>query len=550
MHATDARTAQHFKTLRTRRSRFPGFAGITTRARVDLKRLDPETAASHHLHQALAEPAIPELATPVVGGVESEFKPLGTETVALTGTRTVKFRQMLNKIPIYGSLVTVELDEKNDCLAINSSIGTPRGVDGVARVAPAAVIKKAAARAGLSPAGILSSPRIHYYFDSKAQRWRLVYILEDVAVRGGKWLRGRRIARRKDFIFDAHTGALVRELPRNPTATLARSSGFDGLGKSRSFGCAREPGEKLAMRNEKLNVHTYDFRLKDPDTQESLLPGPCVARPPEPWPPAAVSAHSNAEKMSLFLREVLKRNNIDNQGGAMRSSINCLVQAEETKPNEWLNAYWNGNQMVYGQRRVGTTLRSLAEVMDVVGHEMFHGVTDFTARLEYANESGALNESYSDIFGAIVANYHRSDIRKWKWEIGEGLEAGGRPFRDMRRPEKYDQPARMGDYQSLPNTEDGDWGGVHVNSGIHNYAAYRILSALKTAKGPRLFKAREVAAMFYICITQYLSRNSGFSDSRRGVVLAARTLFRKDSGTLRDRKVRAIESGFNAAGIG
>jgi Zn-dependent metalloprotease len=549
MHSSDARMAKHFKTLKSGRSTFPAFAGIRARAGASLATLDPETAALHYLEQAIAEPSIPQLTSPVVGDSESEFKSLGTETVALTGTKTVKFRQTLNKIPVYGSLVTVELDDRNDCLAINSSIGTPKGVDPVARVAPAAAVKKASALVGVPVREIRSTPRIHYYYDANARRWRLVYILEDLPVRERRGPKaGRTTVRRKDLIFDANTGALVRELPRTPTTTATSCSGVDGLGRSRTFGCARESGGTLTMSSVKLNVHTFDFRFKDPDTQESRLPGPYVARPPIPWPPAAVSAHANAEKMSRFLRAVLKRDNIDNQGGPMRSSINCVVQGEESRPREWLNAYWNGNQMVYGQRRTGSTFRSLAEVMDIVAHEMFHGVTDFTARLEYANESGALNESYSDIFGCIVANYDRADVTKWNWEIGEGLDAGGKAFRDMRDPRRHDQPAHMRDYEHLPNTENGDWGGVHTNSGIHNYAAYRILSA-RGKDGKRLLRAGEVAAIFYIAITQYLSRNSGFSDSRRGVVLAARTLYRSDSASVRDRRVSAIEAGFSAAGI-
>ena len=549
MHSSDARMAKRFNTLRSGRSKFPAFAGIRARAGSDLATLDPETAALRHLEQAIAEPSIPQLTLPVVGDSESEFKSLGTETVALTGTKTVKFRQMLNKIPVYGSLVTVELDERNDCLAINSSIGTPDGVDPVARLAPAAAVKRASAIVGVPVSEIQSTPRIHYYYDTNARRWRLVYILEDLPVRErGTPKAGRTTVRRKDLILDANTGALVRELPRTPTAKATNSSGVDGLSKSRTFGCIRESSGRLTMSSAKLNVHTFDFGFKDPDTQESRLPGSYIALPPTPWLPAAVSAHANAEKVSQFLRAVFKRNNIDNRGGPMRSSINCVVQEEKTKPNEWLNAYWNGKQMVYGQRRAGSTLRSLAEVIDIVAHEMFHGVTDFTARLEYANESGALNESYSDIFGCIVSNYTRADVTKWNWEIGDGLNVGGRAFRDMRNPKRYEQPSRMRDYQHLPNTENGDWGGVHVNSGIHNSAAYRILSARGSA-GKRLLGASEVAAIFYIAITQYLSRSSGFSDSRRGVVLAARTLFRNDSASARDRKLSAIEGGFSAAGI-
>ena len=82
----------------------------------------------------------------------------------------------------------------------------------------------------------------------------------------------------------------------------------------------------------------------------------------------------------------------------------------------------------------------------------------------------------------------------------------------------------MSEYLHMSQAED--YGGVHYNSGIHNFAAYNIITAADGAGG-RLFKPEELAAMFYIALTQHLARQSGFSDSRRGVVLAARSLFRQ-----------------------
>ena len=114
-----------------------------------------------------------------------------------------------------------------------------------------------------------------------------------------------------------------------------------------------------------------------------------------------MSAHANAVTVAEYLREVLFRNSIDNQGGPIISTIDCVVAGESERPNEWLNAYWDPDlrQMVYGQAAVGDGLRSLSVNVDIVAHEMFHGVIDSTSRLEYAMQPGALNESYADIFG-------------------------------------------------------------------------------------------------------------------------------------------------------
>jgi Zn-dependent metalloprotease len=85
---------------------------------------DSETAAKRHLDQALASETanLKRFVRPTVDAEESDFKSLGTKAMPLTGTTIVKFRQMLNKIPVYGSLVTVELDPRNECLGINSSL--------------------------------------------------------------------------------------------------------------------------------------------------------------------------------------------------------------------------------------------------------------------------------------------------------------------------------------------------------------------------------------------------------------------------------------------
>ena len=232
----------------------------------------------------------------------------------------------------------------------------------------------------------------------------------------------------------------------------------------------------------------------------------------------------------------------------MKSSINCVDKSESEDGKQWFNAFWNGKQMVYGQRIDGKKVTSLASNIDVVAHEMFHGVTDFTAGLVYQFQPGALNESYSDIFGIIISNLDEPDPRAWDWELGEGLDPGGKPFRDLRDPTLFDQPAHMKNFRVLPNTWQGDWGGVHINSGIHNKAAHLILTAVDSS-GNLTFTPQDIAAVFYIALTQHLSRTSQFSDSRRAVLLAAQTYFRTRPPAEQATKLQAIEKGFDGVGI-
>ena len=518
LHALDAKAA---RALRAWRPSTP------------LAHLDPETAAKRYLQHFDA---------PLAGGVATDFKSLGIESEPLTGTRIVKFRQTLHKIPVYGTLITIELDEHNALIGIGATTGRPTRVNAVAKLSPAEAMRAIARQPGHAKTldGIV--PHLNYYFDIAAAKWRLVYIAEDVPT--GPATTAKRqpgsVPKLMDYVVDAHSGAVVAELPRTPTLAGAIQTAVDGLGKSRTFRAETAGSARRRLINPLLNVHTFDFRFRDLHTDAKLLPGHLVTHPPAPWAPAAVSAHANAEAVATFLRLVLLRHNIDNQGGPVISSINCMVTGESNGSKEWINAAWHGTQMVYGQRRDGKGLLSLAINLGVVGHEMFHGVTNFTSRLEYRSETGALNESYSDIFGVIIANYPNPVARKWDWEIGKGLAPSGAPFRDMKDPGRFGQPAHMRAYKRRPLSND--CGGVHLNSGIHNHAAYMILTA--PAVNPT-----EVAAVFYLALAHRLSRTSNFLDSRRAVIASARTLFRHLPPARAAAKIKAIQRGFQSAGI-
>jgi Zn-dependent metalloprotease len=454
---------------------------------------------------------------------------------------------------VYGSLVTVELDDKNELVSLNSSLGTPDKVSPVAKISPSDALKAVEKVAGYKKDFTGIVPKLNFYFDKAQGKWRLVFIAEDVSVRSTDSKATKDGPRRvspiyMDFIVDAHTGALVAQLPRTPSLAAVQETAVDGKGAQRQIQ-VENSGSSALLQDTQANVQTFDFQFDDPQVDEGALPGKAVKKPPSPWSPAAVSAHANAEAVAAFLRGVLKRNNIDDNGGPMNSSINCVVADESDDGKTWLNAFWNGSQMVYGQTRNDNgDLVSLSVDLDVVGHEMFHGVTDSTARLEYANQSGALNESYSDIFGTIIANLDNPDVGSWDWDVGEGMDTGGKPFRNMQDPTLFDQPAHMKDFRDLPNTQRGDWGGVHINSGIHNKCAFLILTA-KDDSGAFVLTPQEVAAVFYVSLTQQLSRTSQFSDSRRGATLSARSLFRNLPQAQQDAKIGAITSAFDAVGI-
>jgi len=548
MDLTEASGRKAMATLAHDRPNVRGFAAGVAR---DLTALDHETAALNHLEQALASDAVKQFTRPKSGTTESEFRSLGASAVPLTGTTVVKFCQTFNKIPVYGSLISVELDDKNEFLGINSSLGTPTGVQHIAKVSPARALAVAASASGYAARALSQTPRLYYYFDEATQRWHLAYIIEDVPQRSRQVTKGGRSdALRKDYVVDAQTGKLLAELPRTPTMAAVEELAKDGLKRNRKITVETGAGGKRELRDKELNVTTYGFDFRDPTAQGTQLPGTMYKRPPTPWPVEAVGAHANASQVARFLRDVVKRNNIDNKGGELISTVNCWDRSDGTTPaKQWQNAYWNDEQMVYGQIQFPNgSFYSVANMLDVVGHEMFHGVTHYTSRLEYRAQQGALNESYSDIFGAIIANLNKP-LDKWVWKLGKGFYGPRTALRDMKDPTLHDQPKLMKHFEpcSPPYTIYNDYGWVHGNSGIHNFAAYSVMTAKSGSR--YLFTPAGIAAMFYIALTVHLSRTSQFSDSRRGVIQAARSLFRDDSASDLASKIKAVEDGFTAAGI-
>jgi Zn-dependent metalloprotease len=177
-----------------------------------------------------------------------------------------------------------------------------------------------------------------------------------------------------------------------------------------------------------------------------------------------------------FYRDVLNRNSIDDLGMRLDGYVH--------RGNRYNNAFWDGREMVFGDGD-GILFTDFTSSLDVIGHELAHGVTEFTAGLEYHNQSGALNESSSDVFGSLVKQWtNKQSALESDWLIGAEIftpAIRGDALRSMKAPgTAYDnedlgkdpQPDHMSRYVHLPDTDEGDNGGVHINSGIPNKAFY------------------------------------------------------------------------------
>jgi Zn-dependent metalloprotease len=198
---------------------------------------------------------------------------------------------------------------------------------------------------------------------------------------------------------------------------------------------------------------------------------------------------------------------------------------------DYNNAFWNGEQMVFGDGD-GEIFLDFTISVDIIGHELTHGVTQYTANLDYFSQSGALNESVSDVFGSLIKQYTLGQsAADADWLIGAGLLAPrvqGVALRSMKAPgTAYDddvlgkdpQPAHMDDY--VHTSQDN--GGVHINSGIPNKAFYLVAEAIGGSAWER------AGQIWYDTLTGgQLSQRADFAEFARLTAEAARQRFGDD----------------------
>jgi Zn-dependent metalloprotease len=280
------------------------------------------------------------------------------------------------------------------------------------------------------------------------------FILENIAAHGDEEQRIR----------------AARTLNRDQSIRLARVENA----RARAQG-PREGADALAVKAEAEPQRT----ISDAGGQEEVE-GEVVRREGEaPTGDAAVDeAYDGLGETWSFYHEIFERDSIDDAGMPLRGVVHFS--------QDYANAFWDGRRMVFGDGD-GAVAGRMTSSLDVIGHELAHGVTEDEAGLEYVGKSGALNESLSDVFGSLIEQRKENQkADEADWLIGNEVwtpQIQGDALRSMKAPgTAYDdpmigkdpQPAHMNDY--VKTTSDN--GGVHINSGIPNHAFYLVATKL------------------------------------------------------------------------
>lgn len=332
---------------------------------------------------------------------------------------------------------------------------------------------------------------------------------------------------------DAKTGEILHRY--NNLQTI-EASGAGVLGDMKTFQVAQS-GSSYAMsdtsRGVSISTYNANGQQAGPDQGATAVTSSTLTS----WdrgvgPGAAVDAHVYAGVVFDYYKKVHARNAIDGAGGAMLSTVH-FGQAYD-------NAFWDGTGMSYGDG--GQLFKPLSAGLDVVAHEFTHGVTGATSNLNYQGQSGALNEAVSDIFGVFIEHSLLPDPVN-NWIMGERIALGSTGIRDFKTPANGDQPGNM---SVFVNTQQ-DNGGVHINSGIVNNAAF-----LMTIGGTNPVSKTNVAfgigwekseALWYRANTKYFMTTTNFAQAAQGVMQAAKDI------ALTENEQNIVDCAWKATGV-
>ncbi|MFN8076055.1 MAG: Calx-beta domain-containing protein [Kineosporiaceae bacterium] len=405
-------------------------------------------------------------------GVEDPSAQLRTLRSVPGGNRTtaVRYQQLHHGVPVMGGELVVTVDAAGETLAANGEVSPDLDLD----VTPRLSARDAARHVGDLMAKLTKVP---------AASWKVTAPVLSVydpallgapgpAVRSLVWraeATSTRSQRRETVLVNARTGGIMLHFDSNAEAKQRTVCNFK-------------------------NVPTASETCRSPYVRSE---GGAATGVPD-----VDLAYDYAGITYDFFKTKFGRDSLDGKGLPLVSTVKyCPDDASSGCP--FANAFWNGSQMVYGD--------SYASADDVVGHELSHGVTEFTSGLFYYFQSGAINESFSDVFGELIdlTDGKGDDASSVRWQIGEDLPIGA--IRDMMHPENFSNPDRMSSPYYAATTDDA--GGVHTNSGLNNKAAALLVDggSFNGQTVPAL-GTDKVARIYYEAATRLMTSATDYND--------------------------------------
>jgi len=424
------------------------------------------------------------------------------------------YQQARDGIPLWGKQVVFHMDEKNQVYQLQGDYLAKTSVNSLE---PGILLEQALEYAGVAvdeKNAKLNSAELNY-FDDDGEELRLAYKFELIHGLDKRWI----------VFIDAWNGSVLHKIYNIHSAgNVVAASGKNFSGETVNFNSWFENGTYYLIdpttpvdegsyaplsRGPNPSGDTFIYDAKESDG--SIVDFVSNSSANNGWDRIAVSALQNTHRVYNYFLDTFSRRSIDGND----KNLFAAVHFEKS----YNNAFWNGSFMVYGNGD-GRIFTPLANCLDVAAHEMTHGVIENTANLIYQNQSGALNESFADVFAIFM---DRDD-----WTIGEDCTVIAPGYlRSFSNPESglNKQPRKMSDYVNLPNTIDGDNGGVHINSGIPNHAAYLFVNRLIDLGFTKNEAYARAEQIYYRALDVYLHASSRFVDARRALISAAEDLY-------------------------
>jgi bacillolysin len=360
--------------------------------------------------------------------------------------------------------------------------------------------------------------RAYIYVDAQSGK----ILLSDAIIKGC-------IAHSAKVMEETFTANTASSIPSNYVAAVyAPTTDAAATGDSRYSGNLRFTADKSGSTYRLREVGGRGQGIKTMNANRGTQPGSAtdftdndnswtVAE--HPSDDVAIDAHYGAEVVYDYWKTDHNRSSYDGAGTLLSSYVHW--------DNAVDNAYWQGSYMVYCD---GKTLFYPLTAIDVCGHEIGHGVCSATAALVYQGESGAMNEGFSDIWGAVIEYWKfPNDPKKKRWQMGEEISRTGIPLRYMDTPNQKSQPdTYKGTYWA---TSSGDNGGVHTNSGVINYWFYLITEGGSGSndKGDAFtvtsIGIKKAAQIAFRAESQYVTANTQYAGVRTAMISAATDLY-------------------------